>query len=217
MSSWSLALTPCRENVTPASGGQVDPSHPIKMPLIAQQKIRSPRCSRQVCDWFCFGLFCFFSLSFVTNLYKRLSFLWKDAKRSFNPAPKSPYSAPLQVYTVAFVYKVQDHTFYRVTAMFWVLLIWGYRWGFVFDLVFFFCFLWRWLCGLSSREKWLLVQSMKILTSSQMSCLSNKWDYLWIYGIFHCVRCNLNRSGADLEIFYNTLGFVWIFFPQDLF
>lgn len=55
---------------------------------------------------------------------------------------------------------------------------------------------------------------MKILTGSQVSCLSNKWDYLWIYGIFHCVRCNLNRSGADLEIFYNTLGFVWIFFSS---
>lgn len=165
-----------------------------------------------MCDWFCFGVclfLFFFFLSFVTNLYKRLSFLWKDAKRSFNPAPKSPYSAPLQVYTVAFVYKVQDHTFYRVTTMF-LVLIWGCKWG--------FCF---WSCfvsyeddfvAFSSGEKWLLVQSIKILTGSQMSCLLNKWDYLWIYGIFHCVRCNLNRSGADLEIFYNTLGFVWIFF-----
>lgn len=188
MSSWSLVLTPCRENVTPASGGQVNPSHPIKMPLIAQQKIRSPRCSRQVCDWFCFRFFCFlfvfvfFFLSFVTNLYKRLSFLWKDAKRSFNPAPKSPYSAPLQVYTVAFVYKVKDHTFYRVTTMFLVLLIWGCRWGFVFDLVL-FCFLWRWLCGLFFWGEMVIGTEYKNsnrqpdeLSVKQMRLSLNIWD-----------------------------------------
>lgn len=28
---------------------------------------------------------------------------------------------------------------------------------------------------------------------------------------------NLNQSGADLEMFYNTLGFMFQFFPQDLF
>lgn len=148
MSSWSLVLTPCRENITPASGGQVDPSHPIKMPhSTAENKVSSLQSS-SVWLIFVLGFVCFFFISFVTNLCKRLSFLWKDARRSFNPAPKSPYSAPLQVYTVAFVYKVQDHTFYRVTTMF-LVLIWDFKWGFVFDLVLFLMkmTLWPFLLG----------------------------------------------------------------------
>lgn len=64
------------------------------------------------------GLIFFSFLSCKLNSYLRhistfffFFFLGKDAKTSSNSAPKSPCSVPLQVYTAACVYKVQDHTF----------------------------------------------------------------------------------------------------------
>ncbi len=41
---------------------------------------------------------------------------------------------------------------------------------------------------------------------------TNKWDYVWKCGIFHSIIYNLNQSGADLEIFYNTLRFICLNF-----
>lgn len=94
-------------------------------------------CARTyLVSFWCFYFFYFLNVkSCLRHVSKHLFFLWKDAKKSLKSAPKSPCSVPLLVYTAACVYKVQDHTIYGVTTVFFFTLSWS--WG-VF--LFFFLF-----------------------------------------------------------------------------
>lgn len=141
-------------------------------------------------------------------------------KRSFNLAPKSPHfcSSANWVYTVACVYKVQkkkkkkdkEITLFVVWHQFSSLLCfsWGVK---LFLIVFISCVkktLWPFCWGGTVVG----TEYKKKKKSGQPDVLtvrkSNKWDASENVGMLHSVVYNLNQSGVNLEIFYNTLGFV---------